>query len=34
LGLKPAAGNEDVGLAVAVDVGDADAVTVLLFAAS
>jgi hypothetical protein len=31
--LEPAKGGEDVGLAVAVDVGDADAVTVLMFAA-
>ncbi len=29
---KPAVGSEDVGFAVAVDVGDADAVAVLLFA--
>ncbi len=31
--LEPAVGGEDVGFAVAVDVGDADAVTVLLLAA-
>src|SRR5580698_1727912 len=30
--LKPSVGSEDIGLAVAVDVGDADAVAVLLAA--